>query len=197
MEWITEPPCTELEVEREEAAKGVLVLKGPRGVARAKSGLVAAMGTAFALGAVAFLRMPFPKAWKLIPATMVATGGGMAAMGVMGAVSNVRIEVERGKGITWTWRPRPAPERTVTLAAKDVATFEVKTNVVRSSGEFSFQERSQVTFQLMVISKQGKAYAIEEFALSSQAELRRDQIQRALGTKAKAPARKKKKTAAA
>lgn len=195
MEWVNEPPCTELEVEREDAEKGLLILKGPRGMARAKSGLVAALGTAFAVGAATFLKMPFPKAWKIIPATMIATGGGMAAMGVVGAVSNVRIDVERGKGIRWTWRPRPAPERVVTLAAKDVATFEVKTNVTRSSGEFSFQERSQVTFQLMVISKQGKAYAVEEFPLSSQAELRRDQIQRALGTKA--VAKKKKKTKAA
>jgi hypothetical protein len=81
------------------------------------------------------------------------------------------------------------PEREVTLAAKDVAAFEVKTNVTRSSSEFSFQERSQTSFNLMVVSKQGKAYSIEEFALASQAELRRDQIQRALGTKARAKAK--------
>ncbi len=185
-----------MEVEREDASKGLLILKGPRSMTRVKSGLVAAMGTAFALGAVAFLRQALPGPWKLIPITMAATGGGMAAMGVVGAVSDVKIEVERGKGITWTWRPRPAPERVVTLPAKDVATFEVKTNVTRSSGEFSFQERSEVAFHLMVVSKQGKAYAIEEFGLSTLAELRRDQIQRALGkSKAKAPAKKKKASA--
>src|SRR3954468_5823229 len=141
MEWVNEPPCTDLEVEREDASKGLLILKGPRGAARMKSGLVAAMGTAFAVGALAFLRMPFPKAWQLIPATMAAPGGGMAALGVVSAISDVRIEVERGKGLRWTWRPRPMPEREVTLAAKDVAAFEVKTNVTRSSSEFSFQER--------------------------------------------------------
>ena len=193
MEWVTEPPCTELEVERDEASKGILVLKGPRGMARAKGGLVAAMGAAFTAGAVAFLRMPLPKAWKLIPAAMAITGGGMAAMGAVAAISDVRISVERGKGIRWSWRPRPAPEREIFLPAQDVAAFEVKTNITRTSSQFSFQDHSVTTFSLMVIDKKGKAYAIEEFGLAQQAELRREQIQKALGTKAKAKAKPKKR----
>ncbi len=197
MEWFNEPPCTELDVEREDATKGLLVLRGPRGIARAKGGLVAAMGTAFAMGAVAFLRMPFPKAWKIIPALMAATGGGVAAVGVTTAVSEVKIEVQRGKGIRWTWRPRPMPERSAFVATGDIADFEVKTNVTRSSGEFSFQQSSQTSYSLMLITREGKAYSVEEFALSKQAELRRDQIQRALGAKAAGKTRKnaKKKTA--
>jgi len=192
MEWVTDPPCTELDVERDDAAKGLLVLKGPRSMARAKGGLVAAMGAAFAAGAVAFLRMPgLPKVWKLIPAAMALTGGGMAAAGAVAAVSDVRIQVERGKGIRWNWRPRPAPEREVFLHAREIATFEVKTNVTRTSSEFSFQDHSHTTFSLMVVDKQGKAYAIEEFSLHSQAELRQEQIQKALGTKAKAKPKKK------
>lgn len=186
MEWVNEPPCTELDVEREDLARGLLVLHGPRGIARAKGGVMAAMGTAFAMGAVAFLRMPFPKAWKIIPALMAATGGGVAALGVTTAVSDVKIEVERGKGIRWAWRARPMPEREVRVAARDIADFEVKTNVTRSSGEFSFQQSSQTSYSLMLITREGKAYSVEEFALSKQAELRRDQIQRALGTKGKA-----------
>jgi len=199
MEWVTDPPCTELDVERDDLAKGLLILKGPRGMARAKGGLVAAMGAAFAAGAVAFLRMPFPKAWKLIPAAMAITGGGMAAAGAVAAISDVRILVERGKGIRWTWRPRPAPEREVFLPAKDVATFEVKTNVTRTSSEFSFQDRSQTSFSLMVVDRKGKAYAVEEFNLHSQAELRRDQIEKALGVKAKSSSKssKSKKKASA
>lgn len=195
MEWVTDPPCTELDVERDDSAKGLLILKGPRGVARAKGGLVAAMGAAFAAGAVAFLRMPLPRAWKLIPAAMAVTGGGMAAAGAVAAVSDVRIQVERGKGIRWSWRPRPAPEREIFLSAKAIADFEVKTNVTRTSSQFSFQDHSVTTFALMVIDKQGKAYAIEEFNLHAQAELRRDQIQKALGTKAK-PKKRAKASAA-
>jgi len=197
MEWVNEPPCIELDVEREDAARGLLVLRGPRGSARLKGGLVAAMGTAFAVGAVAFLRMPLPRAWKIVPAMMAATGGGVAAMVMATAVSDVKIEVERGKGIRWTWRPRPMQEREVRVAARDIAAFDVKTNVTRSSGELSFRETAQTTYQLMVVTSQGKAYAVEEFALNSQAELRRDQIQRALGTrpssgkKAAAPKRKR------
>jgi hypothetical protein len=183
MQWVTDPPCTELDVERDDLAKGLLVLKGPRGMTRAKGGLLAAMGAAFAAGAVAFLKMPVPKAWKLIPAAMVVTGGGMAAMGAVAAISDVQIEVERGKGIRWSWRPRPAPAREVFLPAKDIATFEVKTNVTHTSSQFSFQDRAETTFALMVIDKKGKAYAIEEFHLHSQAELRRDQVQKALGKK--------------
>ncbi|HYV45324.1 MAG TPA: hypothetical protein VFA20_10705 [Myxococcaceae bacterium] len=197
MEWVTEPPCTELDVERDDLAKGMLILKGPRGMARAKGGLVAAMGAAFAAGAVAFLRMPFPKAWKLIPAAMAITGGGMAAAGAVAAISDVRIQVERGKGIRWTWRPRPAPEREVFLPAKEISTFEVKTNITRTSNEFSFQDRSETTFSLMVIDKQAKAYAIEVFHLHSQAELRREQIEKALGAKAKSSRPKSKKKASA
>jgi hypothetical protein len=197
MEWVNEPPCTELDVEREDLTRGLLVLRGPRGLARAKGGLVAAMGTAFAMGAVAFLRMPFPKAWKVIPALMAATGGGVAAMGVTTAVSEVKVQVERGKGIRWTWRPRPMPAREVFVAASDIADYEVKTNVTRSSGEFSFQQATSTSYSLMVITKQGKAYSVEEFGLHKQAELRRDQIQRALGDKASkakkdAPPRRKR-----
>ena len=91
MEWVNEPPCTELNVERQDMARGLLVLSGPKGMARAKGGVLAAMGTAFAVGAVTFLRMPVPKAWKIIPALMAATGGGVAAMGVTTAVSQVRV----------------------------------------------------------------------------------------------------------
>jgi len=192
MEWVTDPPCTELEVERDEASKGVLILKGPRGMTRAKGGLVAAMGAAFAAGALALLRnAPLPGPWKLIPAAMAITGGGMAAAGAVAAISDVRILVERGKGIRWSWRPRPAPEREIFLPAKDLAAFEVKTNVTRTSSQFSFQDHSVTTFSLMVIDKKGKAYAIEEFGLAQQAELRREQIQKALGTKAKAKPKKR------
>jgi hypothetical protein len=198
MEWVTEPPCTELDVERDDSAKGLLILKGPRGVARAKGGLVAAMGAAFAAGAVAILRAaPLPGPWKLIPAVMAVTGGGMAAAGAVAAVSDVRIQVERGKGIRWSWRPRPAPEREVFLPAKDIANFEVKTNVTRTSSQFSFQDHSVTTFALMVIDRQGKAYAIEEFNLHAQAELRQDQIQKALGTRAKAKPKRRAKASAA
>ncbi|HVE81490.1 MAG TPA: hypothetical protein VND93_01530 [Myxococcales bacterium] len=195
MEWVNEPPCTQLDVEREEPSRGILILAGPRGSARVKGGLVAAMGAAFAAGAVAFLRMPVPRAWKLIPALMAATGGGVAALGMATVVSDVRVEVERGKGIRWAWRPRPMQEREVKVAAADIATYEIKTNVTRSSGEFSFREAAQTTYHLMVVTKAGRAYPVEEFDLSAQAELRRDQIQRALGSRAKPKAAPKKKRA--
>jgi len=198
MEWLTEPPCTELAVEKEDPTRGYLLLSGPRGAARAKGGLLAAMGTAFAVGAVAFLRMPFPRMWKIIPALMAASGGGMAAVGVTTAISDVRIEVERGKGIRWTWRARPLQERSLLVKPDEIATFDVKTNVTRSSDELSsgfasFRETAQTTFQLMVVTRDGKAYPVEEFPLAAQAELRRDQIQRALGKKKAAKARAKPK----
>lgn len=193
MEWLDEPPCTELAVEREDLARGYLLLVGPRGTARVKGGVLAAMGAAFAAGAVAFLRMPVPNAWKIIPAMMAATGGGVAALGVATAISDVRIEVQRGKGIRWTWHPRPMQERELSIKPDEIAAFDVKTNVTRASGEFSsFRETAQTTFQLMVVTKDGQAYSVEEFGLSVQAELRRDQIERALGTKA-APGKPKAK----
>jgi hypothetical protein len=201
MEWINEPPCTELLVDRQDAADGLLVLTGPRTGARLKGGLVAAMGAAFAATAASFLRLPFPPAWKVIPAVMVATGGGMAALGVASAISDVRIEVRRGKGIRWAWTPRPMAERELLLKPEDIAAFEIKTNVVRrSAGEFSFQDVSHTTFHLMVVTRDGKAYSIEEFSLSTQAQIRRDQIEQALGRKVvearRAPARAPRKKAA-
>ena len=194
MEWVNEPPCTELNVERQDMAKGLLVLSGPKGAARAKGGVLAAMGTAFAVGAVTFLRMPVPRAWKIIPALMAATGGGVAAMGVTTAVSQVRVEVERGKGIRWMWRPRPMPERELRVATKDIESFEVKANYTRSSGEFSFQENTRATYHLMVITRDGKAYSVEEFGLSKLAELRRDQIQKVLGMKGRTGEKAKART---
>jgi hypothetical protein len=147
-----------------------------------------------------FLKLPFPAPWKLIPLVMAATGGGMAALGVTAAVADVRVEVERGKGIRFRWHPRPLPERELFVAEREIAAYEVKTHVVKTGdGMSSFRETSVTTFRLMVVTRAGQAYAIEEFPLSVQAEMRRDQIQRALGrARAKAaPARKKRARPAA
>jgi hypothetical protein len=199
MEWVNEPPCTELAVEKEDARAGRLTLVGPRPGARVKGGLLAAMGTAMAATAWTFLKLPFPAPWKVIPLVMAATGGGMAALGVTAAVADVRVEVERGKGIRFRWHPRPLPERELFVALGEIAAYEVKTNVVKTGdGMSSFREVSVTTFRLMLVTRSGQAYAIEEFPLSSQAELRRDQIQRVLGrARGEGPARKKRSRPAA
>jgi hypothetical protein len=198
MEWLNEPPCTELAVEKEDSRSGRLTLIGPRAGARVKGGILAAMGTAMAATALSFLKMPFPAPWKVIPLVMAATGGGMAALGATAAVADVRLEVERGKGLRFRWHPRPLPERELFVPVADIAAYEVKTNVVRTSdGMSSFRETAVTTFRLMVVTRSGQAYAIEEFQLSVQAELRRDQIQRALGKPGPAPKPKKKRSARA
>lgn len=192
MEWVNEPPCTQLSVERNDPRAGKLTLFGPRGGARVKSGVMAAIGTAMAATAWSFLKLPFPAPWKVIPLVMTATGGGLAALGVTGAVSDVRVEVERGKGIRFRWHPRPFPEREVFVPQGEIGSYEVKTHVVKTGdGMSSFRETAETSYRLMLVTRDGQAYAIEEFGLSAQAELRRDHIQRTLGGTSRAGAQAK------
>lgn len=176
MNWLDTPPCGRMDVKT--STDLVLELEGPPAMTRAASAGAAAFGATFATFALRFARLPAPGPFKLIPLVLGAVGGGVAALGLGTAVSTHHVRVTRA-GISLRWRWGPLSERSLELEVGSIRGLEVESRVHESTDGHGFH-RSVVTYVLQVVTKDGKAHAIEEFGLSTQATMRKEQVERLL-----------------
>jgi len=177
MKWIDAPPCGRMDVKT--SSESLLELEGPSMLTRAVGVGTAAFGATFASVALPFLRLPVPMPFKLIPVAFGVLGGSMAALGLGTAVSKhwVRVTPE---GISLRWRWGPLKERALQLDAAQLAALEVQ-SVVKTGTDDQGYSHTSVTYRLQAVTRDGKAHAIEEFSLSAQAVLRKQQVERILG----------------
>jgi hypothetical protein len=181
MKWIDAPPCGRMDLVT--ANDGLLDLEGPSVLARAVGAGAAAFGATFATTALGFIRLPVPMPFKLIPIAFGVIGGSVAALGLGSAVSKHWVRVTR-EGIEQRWRWGPLKERSVQVPAAQIVDVEVQSLVHTSTDDFGSQ--TSVSYRLHVVTKDGKAHAIEDFGLSAQAKLRKEQIERILGRPSRA-----------
>jgi hypothetical protein len=161
----------------EEAGRLVLELGDS---ARVSGGLMTAAGGMAASFALKMLRLPVPLPFKLIPLGVLGVGAGVGAMGAFTAFADYTITVERGVGVTfrWKWGPRDPQELHVT--PEEIEDFEiVRASHTRGVGVGPGTDEV-VTHRLMLITKKGAAYGLDELATETQAKLRRRMIRRAL-----------------
>lgn len=172
MLWIDTPPCVPLEIA--EASSERLLLRGPTTGARVVSGANAAMGGLFAGVGARFLRLPLPGPLKLVPLGFTVVGGAMVALGAGKALSRISIDVTR-EGLTWRWKLPVLDERTVHVAAADVAALEITKHAHRetTTGDRDYQV---FEFRLVVITRDGRATPIDTHGTHAQAELRRQAV---------------------
>lgn len=187
MRWLDEPPCVALDVEHE--APGELRLRGPTTTDRVKGGALAAFGAGFAAFAVPFLRLPIPGPFKLVPLVLGAVGSGVAATGVATAAVQVRVDVTRAR-VRFDWKLGPVLEKSLEVPAADVAGVELRQEVQHHTSEYGFHDRTTVTWQLVLVTRAGRAVAMERFSLELQAKLRKEQVERALAAKKRAKPRR-------
>lgn len=160
------------------ANDGLLELEGPQVFAKAAGVGAAALGATFAVNALRFIRLPVPMPFKLIPIAIGVVGGSVAALGLTSATSKhwMRVTVD---GIELRWRLGPLKEKTLTIPAAQIAAVEVESRMHTSTDDNGFSHTS-VSFRLQAVTKDGKAQALEDFGLSAQATLRKEQIERVL-----------------
>ncbi len=174
MKWLDTPPCGAMDVKT--ATDTLLVLEGPSAMTRVAGAGAAAFGTTFASIALGVARMPIPGPFRLIPIAFTAIGGGMAALGVGTAVAKCSVRVDQ-TGIEQRWRWGPLAERTKTIAPADIRALEVQSQVHSGSDGFG-DTRTSVSYRLMVVTNDGVAHALEAFGLSTQATMRKEQIEK-------------------
>jgi hypothetical protein len=190
MKWFNDPPCYGMAVKLSDSAAGKLELIGPATSERVKGGVMAAMGATFGSFALPFFRAPFPAPFKLIPLAFTLIGGGLGTLGVAVATSEVSALFERGKGARFRWKIGPLRPRELFVPAKDIAGFEVSRRVHHSQDHNGFSS-TDVTYELHLVTKAGKAVAFESFALGAQAKLRLEQVEALMSpAKPKAPRKK-------
>ena len=172
MRWLDTPPCVPLEIA--EARGERLILRGPTTGARAVSGANAAMGGLFAGVGARFLRLPLPGPVKLVPLAFTVVGGAMAALGAGKALARVSIEVSR-EGLTWRWKLPALDERSLHVAAADIAALEITKHAHRETTTAD-RDYQVFEFRLVVITRDGRATPIDTHGTHAQAELRRQAV---------------------
>jgi hypothetical protein len=177
MRWFDAPPCVPLDVA--ESTPKRLLLTGPTKGARFTNGATAAMGGFFAGVGLRFLRLPLPAPFKVVPLLFTAVGGGMAALGATAAFSSCSLEATK-RGLTLTWKPLALAERSLHVAAKDLEAFEVTTHTHSTRDTFG-DERAAHEFRLVLVTKDGRAIALEPFFTRTQAAQRQKQLEARFG----------------
>jgi hypothetical protein len=184
MEWLERPPCTEMSVKISAPRAGRLELTGPSKSARVKSGTLAAFGATFGAFALPFLRAPVPAPFKVIPALFGAVGAGLTALGAAAASMEISVLFERGKGVRFRWKYPVLEQREIFVPMAEIADFEVvrteQTIRTDSDRRFGGSGSTIVRYELVLVTKAGKALGIEEFSLNTQAKLRQEQIEEVL-----------------
>lgn len=176
MNWLDTPPCGRMDVKT--ATESLLVLEGPSTMTKVTSAGVAAFGTTFASIALGMARLPIPGPFRLLPIAFTAIGGGMAALGAGTALAKCSVRVDR-TGIEQRWRWGPMAEKSKLIAPADIRALEVQARV--HSGQDSFGDtRTYTTWRVMVVTNDGAAHGLEEFGLSTQATMRKEQIEKVL-----------------
>ena len=176
MNWLDTPPCGRMDVKTN--TDGLLVLEGPSAMTRVTGAGAAAFGTTFASIALTVARLPIPGPFRIIPIAFTAIGGGMAALGLGTAVAKCSVRIDR-TGIEQRWRWGPMAEKTKTIAPADIRAIEIQSQV--HSGTDGFGDTStSVSYRVMVVTNDGAAHGLEEFGLSTQATMRKEQIERLL-----------------
>ncbi|MEW5739734.1 MAG: hypothetical protein AB1938_12455 [Myxococcota bacterium] len=177
MRWIDTPPCVSLEIAEE--SPGRLLLKGPSKGARFVSGANAAVSGLLAGVGLRLLRLPIPGPFKLIPLAFAAVGGGLAAYGAATALSDVSLDVDKD-GLTAKWKAPALSEKSLHLAAKELAGFEITTHAHTARDTFG-DERAVYEHRLVVVTNDGRALPLESFFTRTQAELQQRAIEARLG----------------
>ena len=179
MKWLDTPPCGRMDVTFANEVR--LELRGPSKGTRAAGAGAAAFGATFAGVALRFARLPVPVpgAFKLIPLALGVAGGAVAALGLGTAVAHSTILVTR-RGVELRWRWGPMAEKSMMVERETIAATEVESHVHESSDDWGGNTRS-VTYRLNLVRKDGTALPIEEFGLSAQAMVRKEQLDRLLG----------------
>jgi hypothetical protein len=111
---------------------------------------------------------------------------------VANAAVKVRVAVS-AKGFSFWWKLGPVLEKTLEVSADDVAGLEVKRFVRHESDTSRFDGATTVTYQLMLVTRAGRAIAIETFPLHTLADLRKAQVEQALAANAPKPKKSKKR----
>jgi hypothetical protein len=181
MEWIDEPPCTSLSLLQNDPKAGRLVLGGPTPGDRVKGGLVAAFGAAFAATTIPFLRLrrrfpiPLPPVFTVVPLAFLGIGGAIGALGAGLAGASVTLIAERSLGITLRWGFFGVGMRERVIDTRAIEAFELQSRS-HSSGE-GIDERTDVTWRLMLVTVDGVAIALERFGTRTQARLRKKALE--------------------
>lgn len=174
MNWIDTPPCGRMDVKT--ATDTLLELTGPSTGARAAGAGAAAFGATFAGFAMRFTRFPIPGPFKLIPIALGLAGGTVAALGLGTAIAKSTIVVSR-RGVELRWRWGPLPEKELLIPREDVKAVELSSHTHQSTDDWG-HTRSWTSYRLNVVTKDGRAQPIEEFGLSTQAQVRKEQVER-------------------
>jgi hypothetical protein len=182
MEWLDEPPCTALTLQRSDLDAGKLELSGPAPASRMVGGFMTAFGAAFASGVIPFLRAPIPMPFKLVPLVVGGVGGGIAALGAAAATAKVSVLVERDKGVRFRWKFGPLRQREEFIPVEEIAALEVSHSVhTVNSDKHGFGGSTVMTYRLNLVTRAGKALGLESFGLHTQAKLRQEAIEAVLG----------------
>jgi hypothetical protein len=153
---------------------------------RIGSGLIAAFGGGFATVAMSFLRAPVPAPFKIVPLAFLFVGAGLGTFGALGAMAEFVIEVERGRGVTFRWR-RGRRRREAHVADSEIETFAVTPHAVHRGAAFSNevpltnQDWVEFQYRLVLVTKSGEAYPVDNFNLPRQALIRQRLIEDVLG----------------
>jgi hypothetical protein len=126
-----------------------------------------------------FLRLPLPAPFKVVPLLFTAVGSGMAALGATSTFSSCSLEASK-KGLTLRWKVPAMAEKSLHLKASDIDAFEVTTHTHSTRDTFG-DERAVNEYQLVVVTKDGRAIALEPFFTRTQATQRQKQLEARLG----------------
>lgn len=181
MQWLNDPPCNEMKLELFDPGAGRLELSGPTTSERVNAGVVAALGATFTSATLPFLRAPIPMPFKLVPAVFGLVGTGLGALGLANATGQASVSFERGKGVRFRWKLGPMRPRELLIPTQDIADFELTFTEQRDTNSRGFSTGTSYTYFLNLVTKAGKAIAVEHFPLRAQAQLRKEQAERVLG----------------
>lgn len=154
-----------------------ITLTGPDTAQKVAGGATAAFGGVFAAVGAGFLRLPIPAPFKLIPLAFTAIGSGVAALGASAALSKCSVEAKRGEGLTFRWKIPAREEKSLRLQSNELEAFEVTEHAHDSSDKFGNEHRV-MEFRLVVITRDGRAFAFESFGTRTQARLRKEMFEK-------------------
>jgi len=185
MEWFSTPPCIRLELaEYSDADAGLVELTGSSSLTKVIGGATSLMGAGFIATAFRFVRLPIP---LLVPLAMGAVGVGVIALGTSVATAECSVRATRFSGLDINWNLGPMLEyRSLRIKTREIEDFEVTrhesaSSDSSSSGGSSGTTTATVTYRLVVVTKDGRAIALEEFDTKAQARQRKDLLETALG----------------
>jgi hypothetical protein len=185
MEWFSTPPCTRLELaEYSDAEKGLVELTGSSRLARVTGGATTLMGAGFIAAALRFARPPIP---LLLPLAMGAVGVGVMSLGTSVLSAECSVRATRFSGLDFRWNLGPLSRyRSLRIKTREIEDFEVTRHESPSSDSSSAggsdgTAAPTVTYRLVVVTKDGRAIAIEEFDTKAQARQRKALLETTLG----------------